>query len=389
MKRGLPRRLAAALIVFAGTLLVCGIFSIGLTNKSATERDYIEYWAAGHLLVEHANSYSLPAILRVEQTAGLESQDPKASVSPPVAVILLVPLGFVSAKTGLILWLLAQIACLSVSILIFWIIIGKPGTRLHLLGYIFAPALACLQAGQLGIFMLFGVMLFLLFCDTKPFPAGFALMPCALKPHLFLPFVAALLLWSVYRKNLGIITGFLSSMIATCGLTLLFDRRIWVEYIEFMRSTRLMQIQLPTLSAQLRFLVAPQAAWLQYLPTIIATCWAVWFFWSRRDQWDWMSHGLLILLVSLMCAPYAWLTDEAILLPAVLIGIYRALEARRSWIPIAVIAASTLIELFAGLSITAWYYTWTTPAWLGWYLYATGKLKGPQKSEENPVVQWG
>ena len=56
--------------------------------------------------------------------------------------------------------------------------------------------------------------------------------------------------------------------------------------------------------------------------------------------------------------------DEAILLPAVLIGIYRSLEARRSWIPVAVIAAAALIELFAGLSITAWYYTWTTPAWL-------------------------
>ena len=389
MTGGLPRRLAAALIVSTGTLLVCAIFSIGLSNKSATDRDYIQYWAAGHLLAEHANPYNLPAILRVEQTAGLESQDPKASVSPPVAVILLVPLGFVSAKTGLILWLLAQLACLSLSIWIFWIIIGKPDTRLHLLGYIFAPALACMQAGQLGIFMLFGVMLFLLFCAERPFLAGFALMPCALKPHLFLPFIAALLLWTVFKKSLGIITGFLSSMVATCGLTLLFDHRIWVEYFEFMRSTRLMQIQLPTLSAQLRFLVAPQAGWLQYLPAILATCWAVWFFWSRRDRWDWMSHGLLVLLVSLMCAPYAWLTDEAILLPAVLIGIYRSLEARRSWIPVAVIAAAALIELFAGLSITAWYYTWTTPAWLGWYLYATGKLKGPQMPEDNPAVQLG
>jgi len=388
MTGGLLRRLAAALIVSAGTLLVCAIFSIGLTNKSATERDYIQYWAAGHLLVDHANPYSLPAILRVEQQAGLESQDPKASVSPPVAVILLVPLGFVSAKAGLILWLLAQLACLSLSIWIFWILIGKPDTRLHLLGYIFAPALACLQAGQLGIFMLLGVMLFLLFCDTRPFLAGSALMPCALKPHLFLPFIAAVLLWTVFKKNLGIIRGFLSSMIATCGLTLFFDRRIWVEYFEFMRSTRLMQIQLPTLSAQLRFLVAPQATWLQYLPTILATCWAVWFFFGRRDRWDWMSHGLLILLVSLMCAPYAWLTDEAILLPPVLIGIYRALEARRSWIPVAVFAAAALIELFAGLGITAWYYTWTTPAWLGWYLYATGKLKGPQEPEDNPAVQW-
>ena len=75
MTGGLPRRLAAALIVSTGTFLVCAIFSIGLSNKSATDRDYIQYWAAGHLLAEHANPYNL------QRFSGLSrQQDSKARI---------------------------------------------------------------------------------------------------------------------------------------------------------------------------------------------------------------------------------------------------------------------------------------------------------------------
>ncbi|MGA2727262.1 MAG: glycosyltransferase family 87 protein [Terracidiphilus sp.] len=387
MRQVSGRKVAAACIVLGGALLVCAIYSIDLTNKSATERDYIQYWAAGHLLVDHANPYSLEAILRIEQTAGLEGQDPKASVSPPVALALLAPLGFVSAKTGLILWSLAQLGCLACSIWVLWIVLGKPDSRYHLLGFAFAPALASLQAGQLGIFMLCGIVLFIFLCDARPFLAGVVLLPCALKPHLFLPFMAALLLWTIYKRKYILIVGFLSAFVTVCGLTVLLDHRIWFEYFDLMRSTRLFLIPLPTLSSELRFLIAPEAVWLQYLPAAVASAWAMGYFWTRRERWDWMDQGLLVLLISLVCAPYAWLMDEAVLLPAVLVGLYRAIAARRSWIPIAVFGVVALIELFADLGITSWYYTWTTPAWLAWYLYATGTWKSSRKRlDESPAV---
>ena len=51
----------------------------------------------------------------------------------------------------------------------------------------------CLQAGQISIVFLFGVVLFLLFYESRPWLAGAALVPCALKPHLFLPFAIVLL----------------------------------------------------------------------------------------------------------------------------------------------------------------------------------------------------
>jgi hypothetical protein len=87
-----------------------------------------------------------------------------------------------------------------------------------------------------------------------------------------------------------------------------------------------------------------------------------------------MDQGMLLLLVSALCSPFGWITDEAILLPAVLVGLYRAVESRRSLLPLLLIAGTALIEVMAGTQITTPYYLWTTPAWLIWYLYATGKI---------------
>jgi hypothetical protein len=84
-----------------------------------------------------------------------------------------------------------------------------------------------------------------------------------------------------------------------------------------------------------------------------------------------MEQGLLVLLVSAVCAPYAFFYDESMLLPAVLAGIYCAADSRRSLLPLGLIAGVALVEVFANVQITSPYYLWTPLAWLAWYLYAT------------------
>jgi hypothetical protein len=87
-----------------------------------------------------------------------------------------------------------------------------------------------------------------------------------------------------------------------------------------------------------------------------------------------MDQGLVVLLVGAVCTPFGWITDEAAVLPAVLTGIYRARAARRSIWPIALFAGAVLAELLMNVPMKGHLYLWTTPAWLGWYLYATGRL---------------
>ena len=131
---------------------------------------------------------------------------------------------------------------------------------------------------------------------------------------------------------------------------------------------------IPVLSMNLRSLINPQIVWIQFIPEAAACAWGFWYFYSRRSRWDWMDHGLVVLLVGVMCTPYGWITDEALLLPAILTGLYRGIAARRSVWPLALIGGVALVEIMMNLSIKSRDYLWTTPLWLCWYLYATGRF---------------
>ncbi len=378
MKRSPLRVFAAGCIIAAGFCLVAGIYVVGLTEKDAAARDFIGYWAAGQQLIHGADPYDVGATLRLEQAAGLDDARPRVTPSPPVALLLVLPLGLFGAKNGLIFWLLAQLACLSISIWVLWLLNGRPASRLHLFGYFFAPALSCLMAGQLGIFLLLGIVLFLYWHESHPFLAGAALLPCALKPHLVLPFAIVLLLWIVSRKAYGIVGGFLAFMAVNCAITFRFDPQIWSQYTQFIHASGIQDRFTPTVSLTLRVLIPPHPVWLQFLPEAVACVWAIWYYLTHRDRWRWTDQGMLLLVVSMLCAPYAWFPDEAIVLPAVLSGLYRAAESHRSLLPIGLIGGVALIEVAATVQITSNFFLWTAPAWFAWYLYATWK-SGPKR----------
>ena len=100
---------------------------------------------------------------------------------------------------------------------------------------------------------------------------------------------------------------------------------------------------------------------------------------SRNASEDLTNNALAgvvpgLLLVGALCAPFGWFFDESVLLPAVLTGIYRAIKLRQPLWPLAVFAGVALAELLLNVQVISRFYLWTTPAWLGWYLYATGRL---------------
>jgi hypothetical protein len=371
MKANPWRVLAAAGIIAAGLCFGLGVYVVGLSDKNASERDFIEYWAAGQQLAHGANPYDFAGILQRERAAGFEGNEPRVTLSPPIVLLLVLPLGYVGPKTGLILWLLVLLAGLLASIGLLWRLQGSPPSAYHWIGLAFAPALACLMAGQISIFLLLGLMLFLSFHDSRPFLAGVVLLPCAMKPHLFLPCAVALLLWVASRRAYRILAGFSAALATSYVLTLCLDRHAWSEYAQLSHSMRILHVFIPTVSECFRYLVDRNAIWLQFLPAAASCVWAIWYFQTRRARWNWMDQGMLVLLVSVACAPYAFFYDEAILLPAVLAGIYRAENSRRSLLPFCLIAVAALFEVLADVQIISPFYLWTAPAWLAWYLYAT------------------
>jgi hypothetical protein len=357
----------AAILMLAAAV---AILAFAMTGSKASNRDFVCYWAAGHQLAHHANPYDGPAILRLERTAGFLDSRPFFMRNPPIAFFLALPLGFVDTSAGAVLWSLALIAALMGSIRMLWILHGRPDDRLHLMGYCFPPAVACLLAGQTGIFLLLGVVLFLYLHDSQPCIAGACLLLCALKPQLFLPCCVALVAWIAINQAYRILAGAVTALLASLALAWFLDPSAWSQYAQMVRAARLQDEFIPTLSLAFRLVVHRSTLWLQFGPVLVACVWAALYFWKHRLHWNWVRDGSLLLLVSVLTAPYAWFTDEAIVLPAILVGLYRASNAGRSMLPFGCIAGIALIEVLAGTVINSGFYIWTAPAWFAWYVYS-------------------
>ncbi|MGH9589977.1 MAG: glycosyltransferase 87 family protein [Terracidiphilus sp.] len=379
--RELWRRIAAGAILAAGFLWVVFLFAANLTDHDVAGRDYVQYWAEGRQVLAHANPFDAEAILRLEQSAGPGRIEAELSGSPPLILLLAAPLALFSAKTGLVIWFAVLFAALSASMWLFWMLQGRPDTPLYLLGFAFAPAIACLQCGQISILFLFGILVFLYFFESHSWLAGAGLVPLALKPHLFLPFAVAVLLWIVSRRAYGILAGFAAALGACLAAVYCLDPSAWPQYLQMMKSQNLIADFVPTLSDGMQRLIAPHLTWLRFLPEAGACAWAAWYFRARRDRWDWMHQGMVTLLVSCLCAPYGFFFDESVLLPAVLAGMLRARRSGRPLWPLWIVGAAALIECVYSVRVTSLFYIWTTPAWLLWYLFSTRGHRPPQ-----PVV---
>lgn len=365
----LPRfiRVIAACVLFS---LCAGILALTMTGSDAANRDFVSYWAAGQRLVHHADPYDAPAIFALEKSAGWSANRALLMRNPPFAQFLTIPLGFVSEKTGAVLWSLLILVSLMASIHLFRGVHGNPRNRLHLIGYFFAPSLACLLAGQTSAFVLLGLTLFLCFHRTRPLFAGTALLLCALKPHLFLPFGVVLVLWIVQRRAYRVVGGTALALGISCALPLLFDPSIYSHYAAMTRTAGIEAEFVPTLSEILRIAINPEAAWLQFLPTHAGCGWAFWYFRRHRNNWNWHTHGSLLMLVSLLVAPYYWFTDQVVLLPAVLQAVYFAADSPRDRALLWFVAVDgvALVEVLSGVRLDSPLYVWTAAAWLGWYL---------------------
>jgi hypothetical protein len=372
-------------------LSILGICASLLGSDAAGRRDFVEYWASGHLLTHHANPYDGGAILGLERSAGFPSGIPVLIMwNPPPALLLVLPLGFLGPTIADLLWLLLLLTCLVASVRMVWIMHGLPRNQVHWLGYSFAPAIACLLAGQVSIFVLLGLVLFLRLYRSHPFLAGVSLWLCLLKPHLFLPFGVVLLVWAIITRSYKLLAGTAIALGVSTAIAFILDPLVWVHYRQMMSTmstARMQQEIIPCVSIVLRWIISPKTMWLQYLPSALGCIWALAYFRKHYNHWDWMEHGSLLILVSILVAPYTWLMDQAIVIPALLHAAY--LTRSRSLVAILALASAVIeVGILRGTPPThSTFYLWTAPAWLAWYLYAIrGTAAQPDEAFDAPPL---
>jgi hypothetical protein len=367
--------LVCGLTFMLTTLFIC---VAPLSGQIAGGRDFVVYWATGQQLAHHANPYDRDAMARIEQGVGLPIAYGVGFMrNPPWGLPLALPLGWIGLRAATFLWSLVLLACLICSIRMLWLMHGRPTNYLHWLGYSFAPALVCVIAGQTALFALLGLVLFLRLYRAHPFLAGASLWLCTLKPHLFLPFGVVLVTWVMVSRSYKILAGGAAAMAASCAIVYATDPTAWGDYAQMMRTSGIEKEFIPCFSIVLRLWLSPQTMWLQYFPVALGCIWGLGFFWPRRHSWDWMRDGSPLMLVSILLAPYCWLFDQSVVIPALLQGAYLT----RSRMLLAILAfVSVLIEAetLCGFRLTSACYLWIAPTWLAWYLFACATARKPR-----------
>lgn len=369
--------------VLAFALIAIFLPFVALEKGGAITRDFVVYWATGQQLVHHGDPYDAAAMLRIEHTAGFREESGAFYMrNPPWALLLALPLGMGSIQMAALGWSLTLLGCQIVSGWLIWLMHGRPPTRIHWLAIWFAPSLICLLMGQTSLFALLGLVLFYRMHRSRPFIAGMSLWLCSLKPHLFLAFGMVLLVWLIVSRSYKIIAGAATALIASCIAVLVIDPAAWAGYSTMMHAPRIAREAIPCLSVAMRLSINPRAIWLQYLPSLLASCWGVVYYWRRRGTWDWIKDGNLLLLVSLVSAPYCWIYDQVLAIPALLQGAY-ATRLRPLLAFLAIGSGLIMIAVICGLKIYSSWFLWPAPVWLAWYLLATG-LVNPFGKADSP-----
>jgi len=153
-----------------------------------------------------------------------------------------------------------------------------------------------------------------------------------------------------------------------------------------MRTSGINQEVIPCISVALRQLISPNAVGLQYLPALIGCAWALNYYWRKRRTWDWARDSGPVALASVLVAPYAWITDQALAIPALVDG---AIRTRSQFLLIALAAASIAIEaeLMNGVMLSSNLYLWTAPAWLAWYLLASKSTSASPQNLDAETIE--
>lgn len=337
--------------------------------------DYLEYYAAGQLNVRGQDPYFEPDMLEIQQAVGGPAIERAVMMwNPPWTLSLAMPLTLVSPRLGQLLWLVMSFILVAWCADRLWLEYGGPREKRALawgISFIFPPTLFLLQTGQIGAYLLLGATGFLLLVRRERFfAAGAVAALMGIKPHLMYLFWPTLAVWvagSIRSTRWRVIAGGGIAAIVLSIAPLAFNRQVFGHYHTAMTERPPEQWKSPTPGMLLRELFGEENFRLQFVPPLIGLIWLVgWLYFTRKRTWDWAEVLPIVLLASIVSAPYgAWPFDLVILLPAVMLVAARTARAnqrttnRFALVGFAVIVGASLVTNL--MRVNYEYYVWLAP----------------------------
>jgi hypothetical protein len=342
-------------------------------------RDSIQYWATGKRLIHRQNPYSVEDVQTLERGEGYPANRPLMFRCPPWALWMTILPGLFSSYWAWVVWLAVLLSCLVTAMRMCWTIYGdqgRPSAVFVATAYLFAPVAACLVAGQLGLLLLLGIALFLRFESNRPFLAGAALILPMAKPHILALLWPMLVLWAVSRREWSLLVGAGSTFLLALGVAFAFDPSVFAQYRAMLQQQAIQNEFIPALSGMIRVLFFRRFFWVQFVPLGLGFAWSAWYYLANRQSWDWRVDGPAVLVLSLLTTPYAWMTDEVVLLPAILQAVLwlqrEKLKLRSRLVVLTFVLLNFLLLLIVQAQVPppTGIYFWSSLVWFGWYWYA-------------------
>jgi hypothetical protein len=372
----------------AGLVGVVSVFVAwrGATLTALPLHDFVEYWAAGRLLLAGENPYDPARMHELEREAG-RTDAGILMWNPPWVLPLVAPLGLLEVRSAHLLWLLFHSSVVVFSAGALWHLYAVRSRRMVavLLAFSFLPVWFALIAGQISPLLLLGAVGFLLLLGQgRDFLAGSATVLLAIKPHLVYLFWLALLLWAVRERRWRVLLGGALTGLMLTGLVLALDASVVGQYHHTFTSSPPAQYRSPTLGTLLRLALGEGSFRWQFLAMLPGLLWFA-LHWRRcRQNWEWTEQMPLLLLVGVLTTAYGgWPFDLVVLLvPVIALAaeLARTGSPTRCGVAIAVYVAINwlgLVLLSRGVEYLG--FIWMTPALLLAYVGLRQPLAGFQQ----------
>jgi hypothetical protein len=287
-------------------------------------------------------------------------------------------------------WLFTNIALVFFFADWSWRFYGGPKQHRWLgliVAFTFAPTIFMIQMGQVVPMILLGLTGFLYFERRQQWClAGSFIILMAIKPHILYLFWFTLLFWALDRRRWSVMLGGILTITGTTIIAMCYDTDIISHYFyTIAKQPPTYYWATPTFGVLLRLLFNGNRLWLQYMPTMLGILWIFSYWRTHRRNWEWGQRIPLILMVSVLTAPYSWPTDFSLLLPAIMQVAVALLQCQQYRV---INQAIIIYLLINGIALVMHilrfpYYLlfWMVPTILLYYLFIGRKIVLEHKSQ--------
>ena len=295
----------------------------------------MEYWSAFQLAQHGENPYDPALLFAVQHQAGLGWHLPTMMWNPPWLFLVMFPILRLDFLTALACWRVVTLLVGGASVFLVQAALNDPNddsTQNYLVPLLalltYYPLWHGIESGQIHALLLlaFSCMFYGL-VRQKNWCVAVGILLCSVKPHIFYLPLLAIAQQDLRARNFWR-TGTSASLIALAALIsqVLWPHSIsnWITALGMDPAGRYIPVQswvVPTVVGFTRNLFSDSHGMMSVYPMILIPgvtgalvfCWLI-----RQPRLNWKVLLPPLMVLSYLTSPYGWVSDQLILLPAVL-----------------------------------------------------------------------